>query len=1215
MEMLDLAKAMARSASPLSARKLRSEYAATVNMPECLQRHGFAGGQDATKADEAIRYALLLDKFQDMFTFFPDLQPGDSVVFGKKERSRAEIPLLRAMGFPVKLDESNAWGETPLTLALGVASNNFLCQSVTAQDLGVMLYLLGAEGRAGSYRLHGVRFVIDEEGVTVNSVNHVRGMVVSYGMDAVRLSVHASCYLAVMCALAMVHMVEGANIQTKFRRALLDRCVDFFTKETRNGVADGPCQASEEAKVGLVGLQVSLRGPIVPEKTEDVKTLYGRASAAIALLAHPQGKSFYDFNSLCETEAIGGVLHAYVASTDPAKYLKRLLLSSGRQVRLAAGFDKGSVSYKGRSDLGRLARLTVGPSLLPLFAGGPGALLALRGRDPFRDSLRLRLEFKLSGTCYGIKSEQDRAALEASLPRVGDHLEPVLDLFGAAAAVQVDPRLIGGRVVKVTKVTVDDFGNAFWAFTVEVEEEGGEAKLRGSVKGMLGYMSHNPGPETLRSRGLSISVELKGCVLVTADGTKAFGKGNAAFKVKMAVETIIDALGREQANALFAEMLPNSFDEKTGLVRFSEKLDYRGEYQRLIAYMVENFSRVVTFQRAIPEHQWVKLKADYLPEAELGDGEAVWTAPKANALGHVDTVRFFRNGDMFVVSQTTAVLEVVDIVKVESSAVSQAVSTGPSMLEVATWFAAIGLKQTARMLYRGNIGGVKSVLGGLRDLVFGDTPGDPEKPELDAWDPANAEAMSRLAETPIPEWEPGTRVRLRTRWGTHFYASREALLGAAETEAAHTLATTLAILAFYGAGETERAASLTNSLHASFCTIVDSPEFMKRLARGARAVSAKRVPIITRRRGSHRLVYLNPAGRPAEELLKQFRVDTVRDLEGKMVIGYRAPMPFGAPLTIVLADWVPMSVIGITDETSSFDEGDFDGDGYNLVAVTCPRALKELKGFDARAWKDRIYQACIGDRKALAEHWVEQNRWSFKDWPVSALRPVEGPGGMVQLCEAALGHQVIEMPTDANRADIALALAAIPGAGYVDPLLAAGLKMYVYETQLAGFSAAWSKAHTLKGEEFISYAVETLGLTPALASAWQEVSLAQEAVQAYEVQNAIAEGRPISRRAGRDSEDGMTAYRFAFTLVAVAAKKLSQGEQTIEDGHKLLPMLKRAKIKVVHADRVEIISVWDRVTYLVKKGIPAAKLLDVSIHRVQPLVDELRKRKKKRDND
>lgn len=1209
-EFIKLAREIRKT--PSDARALRQEFAAGVSLPKALKDH-FVG------PDGAVRWAVMQWKLPSLFRFGELVRIHDQdggLRFAYLDAvNRQEIPLLEAMGLHVEVLST----DTEATPNAVLGGDNLSMQAVTAEDLGVAIILMGGTGSRGRYLFNGVRVVIDHESVTFNSIQKTRWSALAYGKAVKIVDPLQAGFFTIMAALAMVPYQKGKSFQAKFRSAVM-ACSGLCHTKPTTGAGDSVYEAVDAAKSNVVEFQIGLRGPAVAP-VQDIMSLYKRMDhAQEPFLVHPQGKALYALSALAEVAREEDGLVAYVASTDPAKYLKRLLLGKGRQVDLVEGLVDGKVSYKGNLDRGVSLAMTLAPSLLPLFAGGPGAILALKDRVYFGNRFPLKVEFSISGTCYGIKTEHDLAQVADTLPKVEEALSPVLQPHGCPVPIQVPSELIGAKVIRVSSPERDDFGNCFWSLRVEVTEREGQLKLRGSIKGLVTYTEILPGADTLERLGLAIHGNPRGDLLVTSDASKAFGKGYSGSKVILAVETLIAAYGEPKAYEIFRKILPEEAFDETGRVRFSEKVDNLGGYTQLMQHLMDNFRKVITVERRVPKFLYQKLRVEYVGEYG-GHEEQREVKLGTNVLGFEDTLTFTARGGVFVVSQTTAALEVTDLVKVESAPVSQSVSVKPSMLEIASFAKAIGLNHTASMLLAGGERQVNSVKRTLKNLVFNADAADPERTiRSDDFSPENAAKLGILAETPIPEWNPEVKFAIKTPWAS-YALDRDTLLALADTDANHVLGTTQAIASFLSSGNVSQAMSLANSLYGSISTIAHSEEFYKRLNRGSMAVTAKRMAVIVPE-DAHRKVFLNPDGVVARHLAEMFGC-SVNELNGRLTLGYRAPMFMGVPLVITLATWVPPHVIGVSDEVASFDEGDFDGDGYFLIPVTCRRAGRELHGFSASAWKEKIYLASIGNTKQLAEHWVETNRWATKPWATSARRLVLGEGGLVEQCSNAMEHQIIHMPSDANRADLALALAsfALPDAhAYVRPELAAGLKFYVYETQLAGYSEAWHKAHCIaqsesptRDLEFCNYAVKELGLTPDLARVW------------WECRNG--HGEYLRKKAFVPSKDGFcsvdhevlpitdaaTRRRFGANLIAGAMKKLAQGEQKPSDGQKLLPSIARILVntwikeegkrtRVVVNGKPEVIDIWERILWLASRGVPAAVRLKVSLEEIQPLV-------------
>jgi hypothetical protein len=983
-------------------------------------------------------------------------------------------------------------------------------------------------------------------------------------------------FLIIQLAKAMAWNMPGKHFNTKFRNAVM-KCAALTNATTDPAYLDPVSDMVLRNRVGRVNLQIGLAGPVL-DKNQDPVELFQIASAAIPTLGGPQGEADILLSAICEQDEDS----LYVRSKKIGKLYKRLMLSLQRQMNLVDGFDAAKMLYKGKELHGREFSLLYAPDLPAIFTGADGSLLATQPAEVIGNKSAFYVDKTFADVCYKIPSGGENAVKE-SLPQVGEILGEQIKALGMVVPYEIDKRFVGAQVTSVEVSAVDEYGHANWQITARRVERFGQIKGRNGSKAIWTYTRVVPGPDTLHTAGVAIGrsngkdlSEIDG--IVGAGGLKILGSGCADGRVSSACQTLPEHLVRALVPA---ETLHE------GRVNYNEKADFEGAYDKLVDALNSTNEQVWVESCSFDEHTYSQYRSLYTDLVYTGQEEEISISLGTNMFGGENRIEFRHQAGVFSCKFTTNAIAVKEIIKVESTSVSQNCTYSSCMLEVATFAYSVGLKETARELVEGGDRAVEGVERTLKLLSY-----VPSSEHKVVWTfessnalPANAAALRWLLDNPIPLWPDNVVVAMTTKNGNLFAVDKKVLEGFIGTDARHVVRTVLSCIAFAAKGDYKESLSAATGLFAGLSSICGSTGFHKRVNRGSASVVAKRMPIIMPGGGGYHTVYVNRAGNWNAMVAKLFGVKDYQT-RGRMGVLQRAPMFMGCPVRIEFCDWIPVDMIGVTPELASFLEGDFDGDADFFTPIKRAESERELERFNARKVKAQIHKMSV--RKN--EHLLTTTAYERQEWARASRVSVKE---MMDICSRSQEHQIRMMPTDGNRSDIGMYLAAM---GCADPLMAAGFKLFVFESELGGYDPDWYEFHKFVQSgaepEHLVAAGMSLGLTREMTEFWIHL------IQAYAVGKKYSRFTRGNDKFCRVKADSLSHVRY---ILASAFKAMAQGKGRPADAFGVFPNLGRT---VVLAEGKEI-SLWAEVCRLADMGMPAAVRARQCMLRIQPLVQAL----------
>lgn len=848
------------------------------------------------------------------------------------------------------------------TMPLGWATPT---KTGTADDTAALLRDVGAEEKApGEFVLHGLQFDTNKNLFAGAPCKRVL-MFVPDGTDAVEVEPEQAMFWLVLGAIAGSQDTAGKAPQKVF----LGYVRVMYAKAHEDGgygYKDPATEAYLSAKLPVFQLGWGRGGYTVKTLSQRSSEEFARVTSVRAAVgSHAQGKFLIDLKAQVlgvEVDASGKQPLVYMASVATAKWFKRLTLGCPLQLPLWShdvGYFKNA---KGADHHGRFTKVLFLEDGINLpYLGNAIAMTTRKGMAAH----------------FGAYSP-----VEHTTEWAGVHT-PALPVVGTV--VRKDDVLVAGPDALVASVYGWVIGSSVetqdnkTSITVVVGnvDRTGQVKARSqALKASLIYQrSINPQWEQLcKQLGLPKPQQEAGDVAILSglepgdvvdvignqDVNKGTGKGNAQALVSLA------------ANEFKTEVI------------YSPKAHAEGQYDGMTeAFKVKAARKGVVIAYAVLN--------------EIAD--------MVEAAGR-DSVKIYRSKDFAIVVETTNALLGTDLLKVESLSVRESLTTGYSPIQVALAARAQGLEHGARMIVAGGESLVDDLIAvheiampgfdkGAYDTfraqgvahesavlsavtLMGKPLSKQGVPMVDICnlDDARREALLRRSadvlalpkRTAFVDTEDGSLVVVDPRVMKAF--------GSSDNE--NSIKSLFAQLCFHlGHGDVKLAKQLVRQLAGLQRKLATAAKVNKRAAKGSISLQAKRsagnVP--------SGWVAVSYKGNVAKKLVKQFGVSSVDDLMGRMVYVYRSPQVGLVPLRLYFPD-APQADLLINQqyqpdgrvflksipnlepdrfyqspEDIAADNGDCDGDGANLIAITCAKAEAEARAYDRAGFRQAVLKA------------------------------------------------------------------------------------------------------------------------------------------------------------------------------------------------------------------------------------------------------------------
>lgn len=918
----------------------------------------------------------------------------------------------------------------------------------------------------------------------------------------------------------------------------------------------------------------------------------------------------------------------HVGSTDKAKGTKR---TDAYRVLQAQPVHPSlsSVTYRGVRGTGTVVTCLLVPSGDPsIFGGSSGGVIQL---DPeFGKNMPTWDKHTFVGTSFAIKSEEERRQFQESFPKVGEMLGETLEVFGAPS-IRVPRELKGAEIVKAVLVSdSNQYRNLRWRITVRFVNNSGSHKIRGPLKAMVTKAL----VAKLRGQGLKHS-DVLGSPLVIAgydgesllasmDAFKGTGKGNARFRVDVAVETFRYYLPEVEADALLKELLPRKAFAKDGTVVYREDLDSEGVYELLMTEFEKRFSKPISGTRTMSKDLWdAKLQdalamantqsPDWVPFTEGNvSGKSATIVVGEGITGKPESYVFtaYDNGRYAVTRHSTG-FKTAMLLKAEHAGPRTVCKTVSMMLEVAYALQAMGMPHAAAHVAEGGRQRARGVLN-VHHLVQGKVLPGRKVLNLGDLSVEEKQELQHQLEGDLLEWPLDMQVYIKAG-GRKITIAREVLellpLGGPQWSAVRGL------IEAAMRGDIVRVENNIRVLHTGLLGMIapSNKQFYKKLHEGSKALYAKRTPIFGDHAGVHEEYRIHPFGGPARILASHFGCK-VEELEGRHVLVSRDPMLLPILLRIVFDTSIGMFTVGVSDLVMSSENGDADGDCVKAMAVTCEKALEELKRYSAIEMAKAIH-AYTHEQDPF--HWVEQNRFIPGKHNRWARASYISDKEMIELDAGTIRSYREQMPKDANRAHMALSVASmdIPDEFREFSIAEAnGLMFSVYEAQLGGYSPTFDAVHQVfssnkppseKMDEVIA-AARHLDLRENFAKAWLRVVWAKGQADNQAREGAYIkdpEGNEVYLVQAKVPANASQARSFApvIRIMAVAMKLLAQGAIA----HPLMTNLDKTMIQIRSQDKV--VGTYSLMSLIGKQAdakVPGALRLRYWATQVLPVVRE-----------
>lgn len=1189
----------------------------------------------------------------DMGRLFADIERAfkqdGKVVLPASYEGTPEIEMIRFFYGPTKVAvEVKTDAVTIEANTFGIPEDTFEMKPVSKEDFINLVILLGGHYNAelNEGRLRRVRIRLEDDAVSMDGKLTRRTAVVSSVVKAQVLDPFQAAFLIALTASEMSREDLG------FRNAITSTMGGLF-RHRDWAMTDGLQEHKRASEFQSGIFSVGRDGLTVSKTVARIEAIQKVLAAMPDTIVKGQAEVFFRAEDLVKILGDGT---AALASTDPTKFVKRLLQDWCEQLDLTLGMDEGHVMYRGIAGKGRLVKMVCAPTGAAIMGGALGSILVTQPYDDVVDSRAFSVN--PSKEISGMSLHTTREEVSDALPAVGEELEPgLLKVPGMPRPVRIKKSKAG----TVVDVMISDGGSGTWFWTIVTTRENSSAEFkgRGFMKGVGTYVEKplllpigvEPTHANIIDSDVVISGDSDTLVYLMGDAAKILGKNNARFRVEMAVNTIMNDKSQffgfcQSGESIIRNCVPEHLLREVNgklFVEYDELADVEGAYEKL----VETYNRLYSYSgwqaRKIQPIEFDKLVKGYgvdmanataFNDPRYGAGCAI-RIPVSGAtfLGHSDEIMLIAyDSGKFAVAYKQALLTVYGYIKVESIGIEDSVTVVPSMLETAYSAHMMGLEHTARMIAQGGEKYAQSYLR-LAQLftmqeAIDDQTGLRRHNVLEAgrWlaleatgkkvirisdqgdcvDERFVKTLTELyTEEDLDKWDQDVVIAVATQGKPMFGFDAKLLRTyASGTEEAGVLVNVRDLLASAAQGLASQVTNYANILHAQMFNLVDSEGVRKRIHSGATCVGAKRCAVITDDPEAHRKVYIRKNGKVARRLCRLFGC-TMEELEGKMVLGYRAPMFLIVPMTIVFSKQVGPNLIGVVGLVASVDQGDFDGDPYYLIPVTCKLAYNELLSFDAIGYAEKIH--AFANAATKPEHFIEGNLFDSSKTSYAKATIRKMTDIHTDMVKSAI-HQTISLGKDGNRAHLAVVSSVLTyglECQRFTPAMANGMMWFVFEPQLAGYASKWQSAHDMLDagsgnndhrREFLAYATETLELSADMANAWFDAFLGHrfytkvskllgyESVYAvndegnYEVDNVV----PLNPTEAEKSAA-------VINLIAGAIKHLAQGKMTLL--LKAVDMLEVVYVHMVKDAEGEL----KKVPVLNEDGAPIRNLLIDSI--------------------
>lgn len=1223
---------------------------------------------------------------------------------------------------------------------------------VTQDDVLYLVKLLG--GRVAkskkSFQLWGVRghlwngsYILDNRATVRKSLILTRNSSQMVTADQAMYLLLSAADAALLRAIEQGH-VKSKNMHAKTARGWIYLAMTSLMAFEGTYYADDMREIIEKGKFQALPFGVGPYGMELDRKLRLTKAeLATKIFAAWSdVVAEPQGKFFIDFEALglkkvsdvamLETlksrlseedyarfvEALehGDALVA-IPSMDDAKFLKRILLDKNACVE-AVNQWTSRMTVNGHVSVGVKTNTLVMPTLVNEIVGWKGAIPTMLTRKEACAKFAFAGTKTIPGLCHKLTKDQVAAVKEA-LPKPGTKLHEgdLLKFEGMPLPVKVTKKKAG--TVVSAEIERDEFGDAHWVISLSDEEASGQLKGRSVFKGLVNYpgevyQAGGVSMETLRKSDLVVLCHdiAKMDLLVSEDGFKGAGKGNAQFRVRLAVDSLCELYGDAwdaMIRTLVDEKLLSSVEiegEPVTTVEYDALEDYMGAYDKLVAEFEDACGREVLVWRRLPKVDYHTLARLYDADVAGAEKRMTWTGLPFTLTtteigegfkGHNERLHFqsftkreglpeddqaeeddlFEESDrdtIYQIGQTTYGFACVNLVKVEYAPVSKSLTRVGSMLEVGYSAQATGkCPLLAQSLEMGGRKGLDSITHFLSLATIqkaeekfligkGSTSQDilekddiqpilltPEKVALIDQFEDMKKFFLDYATRELEDWDEKLVFVAENIHGKTIGFDKDVLLAFAHgTDIDGALATVRTLLGYAAQGHVDGFNAMVNKLKGLLTEILKEEGVYKRnLHRGSRTICAKRTSVFARCNKDHRRLFVNPFGEAARMLAKAFGCK-VRELEGKVVCGYRGPQFIFIGLVVTFDCRVGGDELGVTSRVAALDQGDFDGDLYYVIAIADEKVAAELMRFNSYLYAYRIHRRGVNGLMP----WHKGNLFdgSKNTWAKAnlMLRSEIHKRGV-----KSIEHQTEYMPADSNRAHSLLVESTFGiGREWIggDHLDAQALMMYVYEEQLAGYSPKWHTAATIlnkpldykqgydrdaKLAEFKGHAMSKLGLTSQLAEVWFSRYEAQQRYTRIESMPKATTWDSLGRLVAINKvKPGMSKEErtwLAWNIIAGATKRLSQGRCCLSKFSSLLSNLDHLVVKsfqdvvneedqvvtvpfqitvqeldaagnLVNRTKTEVHSVTNQIARLAKKGNLPATRLQYFIAEVLPLL-------------
>lgn len=960
-------------------------------------------------------------------------------------------------------------------------------RSLGVADAVFLLEECGAEREAdGRFRFHGIW--LDPVALTVAGKPVKAGLVVSPdGQEVFSLSVEEMWAWIVVGALQGIRENPGSAARqfTGFLRVMYAKAAE----KVEGAYSDPAHQAFLASKRPFFQLGWTTCGYTLRGLEKSSAEQFALASSKRLVGAHGQGKFLVDLHAEVlgvevKLDGQGGTPLVYMASTAAAKWFKRLTLGRCLQVRpvnpdVSAFQNPNSGESHGRK---------------------VGALL-----------LECGLNFPYLGNAVSLRTRAGMASLLSvveDVPHVADWVgthAPVLPAVGSkvksgqvlAAGPDNLVATVHGTVVEAT-AEVNDNKTTVKVIVANFDRTG-QAKLRSELFKLSVAYPRWISPDwtgVAQDIGLADAQVSAGDVAIldglepsdqidilgNEDVVKAWGKGNRQGLIAAAANT----LGRQVVYSPVADVA-GAYDQ---LVEDFKAVSYRKEV--LVGYAVTNeiadaieaagrndvaITRLRGYSLAIQSTAaWVvkdvvKVESLSVRRSETEGYVPLEVAAAARSMiGAATAAMLAGNGEQFEVLETLHTFarpEYNPDVRVAHE--EEALASGTAINPVVA--ALSGFTVHGRQV----LGTVPIV-----DLAT-----------------VNESQMAALRNRAVKPLElPGPIAFVDSQDGLIAIVHPKVLKAFGVSDSESSLVSLFSQLcAFVGAGDKENAKQALRQLRGAIGKIAVSPAVNQRAFRGVRTLQAKTsagnvargwVAIGYGSSVAKRLVRLFGFDKLSQdELAARGWLSPVDGLWGQVVLVYRAPQTAPVPLRIYMPD-APQVVLDFAVEgvdvpvgaiykrsikrlepnrffmspfDTAADNGDHDGDGRNLVPVTCPYAKEECLAFirKAEAYRMQVlatYQANPADPVVEAFRKDESKR----EW---AKVGVKSYPEFVALSAASIENQTAQIGFAYNMAHMALMAFADRVPTLNNALVAHSFFVGHYEEQLAGYDPDYHQLYRI----------------------------------------------------------------------------------------------------------------------------------------------------------